>query len=367
MRIAISDRGIESIIREIESVSREIKTLTKEIESISREIELVRETWSSNRIPVQSFIIPQLSLRELGTRLCREIISDFTIILSVIWQSLKKQPLITIAVGSGLILLGLLLGIIFTSLSNLIILILVFIYIFKKNIFLNKKYQKSEQIKFVNREKLRLQNIEIDLQSNKQELEIERQKLETRQLELEAKRQELEARHLELEVERQEHEARHLELETRIKTAEQELVELEQIREKILETRQNQFDNLKDYERELKEVRLRTLEEKIKEWLAQDKLTLHERASKFLLIQIGRESGELNTIQTSEPIQRFFGVNSRNIARRQAIIETDRGNNLSQAKDLDLLIKNQDFRKGIGLDGKERHGVYEFIQHFLGW
>ena len=109
------------------------------------------------------------------------------------------------------------------------------------------------------------------------------------------------------------------------------------------------------------------MEEKVKEWIDQDKTILLKRASRTLLIQIGKESGELNTIQTSDPIQKLFGINLWNVKRMQNWVETDRDKNLlSQVNDFNsLLIDKHDFRVGYGLDKKRRYGVYEFNAIFF--
>ncbi len=365
--------SLSSVNQRIVLFDREIESVRRDIEAVRRDIEAVRNAWSSNRVSLHSLIIPQLSLQELCTRLLRAIVADLKSIILVLVQCLKRQTIITLSAGTVLIVVGLLLGIILPTLSNLIIIILIFAYLIKKIKDIYKAHENIERQNFVNLERTRLQNQEIDLQSNEQKLEAERQDLEARQQELEAERQDLEARQQELEIERQELEierqeleARQQELEAGIETSKQELAELERIYEQLLETRQNEFDKLKDQERESKEALLRDLEEKVKEWITQDKVTLIERARRILLIQIGRESGELNTIQTSQPIQRLFGVSFRHVERIQDRVETDRDNNLSQSKDFNgLLISNRDFRRDYGLDGKKRYGIYEFTAIFF--
>lgn len=366
-RIVLFDRDVEAVKRDIESIRQEIESLRQKIESIRRKIESVRDAWSSNRVSLHSLIIPQLSLQELCTKLFRAIVQDLKSIILVLVQCLKRQPIITLSVGTILVVLGLLFGMIFTNLSNLIIILLIFAYLIKKIKSIYHEHEKIEKQKLVNIEKLNLQNKEIDLQSSQQELEVERQELEARQQELETERREFESYQQELEADKQELESRQQELEARIEASEQELTELERIYEQKLETRQNQFDKLKDHERELKEASLQNLEEKVKRWLDQDKIYLLERASEILLIQIGRESGELNTIQTSQPIKRLFGVSPWNVERIQNRVETDRDNNLlSQSKDFQgLLINKRDFITGYGLDRKRRYGVYEFTAIFL--
>jgi peptidoglycan hydrolase CwlO-like protein len=365
--IVLFDKEIESIRRDIESVRRDIESVRRNIEAVRRDIEAVRNVWSSNRVSLHSLIIPQLSLQELCTRLLRAIVADFKSIILVLVQCLKRQPIITLSVGTIIIVVGLLFGIIFPDLSNLIIIVLIFAYLIKKIKDIYKAHENIERQKFVNLEKIRLQNQKINLQSNEQELEADRQDLEARQQELEAERQELEPERQELEAERQDLEAERQELEAGIETSEQELTELKRIYEQKLETRQNEFDKLKDQERESKEALLRDLEEKVKEWLAQDKITLLKRASNILVIEPDRESGELNTIQVSQPIQRLFGVSSWNVKRRQNWIETDRDNNLLYQDEhfKGLLIEKRDFRVDDCLDRKKIYGVYEFNVIFI--
>lgn len=306
-------------------------------------------------------------MQELYTRLFKVIVKDLKSAILLLVQCLKTKPIITLSVGTLVILVGLLLGIIFTTLSNLIIVVLIIIYFINKIKFIYKNYKKIEEEKIVNLERERLQNKDLSLQSKQQELEVEKKSLEARQQELEVEKQYIETRQQEFEIERQELEVRQQELETGIEASEQELTELDRVYEQILETRQNEFDKLKDQERESKKALLRDLEEKVKEWLDQDRTTLLERAGDTLRIQLGEDSWELNAIETSKPIQKLFGVSSSDLKRRLKRIETDRDNSLlAQNKHFDgLLIDKQDFRREKSLDRKIRFGVYEFNAIFF--
>ncbi|MBD2577487.1 hypothetical protein [Oscillatoria sp. FACHB-1406] len=324
--------NLSSVDQKIVLLDREVESIRREIESVSQEMASVREAWSSNNVSPHLLIILQLYFQELCNRLLRVIFDDLNRVLLVF---------------TVFIMGGLLSRVIFTIAYNSIVIAFIFIYLFKQLNDIHKEYEKIERQNFVDLERNRLR-----LQAKQQELEKKEHELGVRQQELEEKKYELGVRQQELEVS--------------IESCTKKLTELERIYVQLFEARQNQFDKLKDDERECKKTSLQDLEEKVKKWLDQDKATLIERARKTLLIQIGRETGELNTLQTSQPIQRLFGVSSRHVERIQDRIETDRDSNLFQRKDVKgLLISNRDFRRDCGLDGKKRYGIYEFTAIFF--
>lgn len=118
----------------------------------------------------------------------------------------------------------------------------------------------------------------------------------------------------------------------------------------------------------MKKNKLQNLEEKVKQWLEEDKQYLLERARDVLWIQTSISTDANKDKEAIDPIHKLVGIKykeSRNLEEENKIIETDRDRYLFPNQKLRLLIEEKDFRIGKGVDGKERTGIYEFTSIFF--
>ena len=338
-------KSIYSLERQILSTNIEINEIDRDIHSVKSKISSIEESLSSNKKHYFFVDKPQsqLSLNELVKKLILEINLDIKNIRFYILDCLHKNTLIILIIGSEIIILGIILGIYFPIVSNLTLFILLIYYTAQKISYIAREHQKESYIEIC--------NLEID-------------KYQERISNLKLKRGKLEFKKQGDQEDKDKFESDETKIKSNIRKAKDKITELEGKREQIVEKYQSKFDELKNSIRKSKENEFQKLEEKVKEWLEQDRVDLINRAKHVLNIQIGLEDRQRSTIQTKKPIYRFFGINNEKVGNRKGIIETDRDSSLYQ-DNLDLLIDEEDFREGKKLDHRYIYGVYEFICIFL--